>query len=188
MEGAAPNLEKLYEQKIVKKLSYSVQALLGLYKMRDRQLVGLLNKAVIPPQLVLAKNWYQLRIKNAKSKRFKDVLTYIYKTMLSPLVDMFMPYPVPIDTLLKDKATSHGEIDVIGVPKKSLEEIEHELEEVEKKPVGVIDEERMQEEKAKELAKLEAKLYGETDNAFEGPDSGKPGPFISFGRIDDDES
>lgn len=175
MEGNAPNLEKLYEQKVSKKLSYSMQALLGLYKPRDRQLVGLMNKAVIPPLLVQSKNWYQRMIRNARSPRFKKVMTSIYKDMISPLVDMFTPYPVPIDTLLKENATEQGEIDVFGapaMPKKSKEKY---------------DEDFGQAEKDKEIDRLEEDLRRKARDSFTGPnEESDESQFLPFGDEEDD--
>ncbi len=159
MEGA-PNLEKLYEQKITNKLSYSIQALLGLHKDRDRQLVGLMSKAVIPPLLVLAKDWYQHQIKRARSKRYIDVLTGIYEDMISPLVDLFSPVPIPIETMLKDRATEHGEINVFGLTSGQ-------------KYTDDWDEEEVQKEKDMELDRLEAKMRGKLGRAYQGPRDGE---------------
>lgn len=188
MEGAAPNLEKMYEKKISEKLSYSMQALLGLYKPRDRQLVGLLNKAVIPPALVQAKNWYQYRIQNARSERFKAVLLDVYKKMISPLVDMFTPYPVPIDTLLKDKATSQGELNVFGIPsmpKKKKSKVDED-DDVDVEP---IDEDRMQAEKDLEIAKMEEVLREAARESFTGPDDDaeSESPFLTFRNLESDD-
>jgi hypothetical protein len=174
VEGAAPNLEKLYEQKITKKLSYSMQALLGLHKDRDRQLVGLMNKAVIPPLLVQAKNWYQYMIKTARSPRFGLVLSGIYDDMISPLVDLFTPYPIPIETLLKDQATDQGEINVFGVPEKRGRRSSEEYDE---------------DERDYDLDRLEENMRGKLEGAFTGPedsDEDKESPFLSFGDGEDD--
>lgn len=180
MEGGAPNLEKLYEQKVSKKLSYSMQALLGLYKPRDRQLVGLMNKAIIPPLLVQSKNWYQRMIRNAKVKggRFEKVMTSIYKDMISPLVDMFTPYPVPIDTLLKDHATDQGELNVFGVPsmgkRRRKDDDDDDFDKVEDNF---------------DLAEMEARLRDEARESFAGPndDESEDSAFASFGDEEDDE-
>ena len=208
MEGASPNLEKLYEQKYNKKMSKSLLMLLGLYKPRDRQLVGLMNKAVIPIQLVQAKNWYQHRIKNAKSDRFRAIMKSIYVSMISPLVDAFMPYPVPIDTLMKDYATDQGEIEVVGTPKlpkklkkkkESDEEIENfwdqyadedfEEEAEEEFEGAAIDEEERERQKLADIAKLEENLRGDAGESFEGPFEEKSGksPFLSFRRASDED-
>jgi len=214
MEGAAPNLEKMYEQKYSKKMSKSLLMLLGLYKRRDRQLVGLMNKAVIPIQLVQAKNWYQHRIKNAKSPRFGAVMKGIYMSMISPLVDAFMPYPVPIDTLLKDYATDQGEIEVVGTPRlpkkkkgkkpKNDEEEEEDFfekwaggdnadEEIEDGEVEEIDLDMMEKEKQLDLDKLEEDLLEEAGRSFKGPfeetedGEGEESPFLSLRRADDQE-
>jgi hypothetical protein len=177
MEGGAPNLEKLYEQKISKKLSYSMQALLGLYKPRDRQLVGLMNKAVIPPLLVQSKNWYQRMIRNAKDPngRFKKVMLSIYRDMISPLVDMFTPYPVPIDTLLKESATDQGEINVFGLPEASKRRKRDEDEDYEDK------------ESDAELAKLELEMKERVKTAFKGPDDLEDDLFSSLGEEEENE-
>lgn len=204
MEGASPNLEKLYEQKYSKKMSKSLLMLLGLYKPRDRQLVGIMNKAVIPIQLVQAKNWYQHRIKNAKSERFRVIMKRIYIDMISPLVDAFMPYPVPIETLLKDYATDQGEIEVVGTPKLPKRKKKKGKEDDEKKEedffeewasgedYDVIDEDLMEQEKQVGLDKLEEELRDEAGESFKGPfeegGSDEESPFISFrGLTDKDE-
>ena len=176
MEGGAPNLEKLYEQKVSKKLSYSMQALLGLYKPRDRQLVGLMNKAIIPPLLVQSKNWYQRMIRNARSPRFKKVMLSIYKDMISPLVDMFTPYPVPIDTLLKDHATDQGELNVFGVPS------------MPKRARDEYDEDFVKAEKDHDLDMLEKELRTSAREAFTGPeDEADENPFLGFSGEDEED-
>lgn len=176
--------------------------LLGLYKPRDRQLVGIMNKAVIPIQLVQAKNWYQHRIKNAKSERFRAIMKRIYIDMISPLVDAFMPYPVPIETLLKDYATDQGEIEVVGTPKlpkrkkkSDKDDDEDFFEEYAKgEDYDVIDEDLMEEEKQASLDKLEEELHDAAGESFEGPFGGDDedeaeSPFITFrSSIDEDES
>jgi len=198
MEGAGPNLEKLYEQKYSKKMTKSLLMLLGLYKRRDRQLVGLMNKAIIPIQLVQAKNWYQHRINNAKSERFGAIMKSIYNSMISPLVDAFMPYPVPIDTLLKDYATGQGEIEVVGtpkLPKKSKKKGDDDEEDFWSKYASddddddVIDEEEMERQKQAELDRImEENLRGKAGEAFEGPAGDKEAsPFISFRGNTDEE-
>jgi predicted metal-dependent peptidase len=164
-----------------------------------------MNKAVIPIQLVQAKNWYQHRIKNARSERFRAIMKSIYVSMISPLVDAFMPYPVPIDTLLKDYATEQGEIEVVGTPsmpkrpkkKKGMNDEEEESfwsqwadEDFEDDAdVDVIDEEEMERQKLSDLAKLEAELREDASGSFEGPfgDRKDKSPFVSF-RRDSDEN
>lgn len=174
MEGVAPNLEKMYEQKALKRLSYSLQGLLGLYKPRDRQLVGMMNKAVIPLPLVQAKNWYQHMIRKGRSPRFVAVCKDIYRDLLSPLVDMFTPYPVPIDTILKEEATDQGELNVFGLPKmaKKDKEEDHGFEE---------------EEKAIAIEKMRKELQQKARTNFEGPEDEDLSPFLSMRRDEEDE-
>jgi hypothetical protein len=173
MEGVAPNLEKLYEQKALKKLSYSLQGLLGLYKPRDRQLIGMMNKAVIPLPLVQAKNWYQHMIKKGRSKRFVKVCKDIYRDLLSPLVDMFTPYPIPIETILKDEATDQGEINVFGLPKMGKRSKDED---------GFAED-----EKNLEIKKMKEELQREARGNFEGPEDDDESPFLSYKHSEDVE-
>lgn len=172
MEGVAPNLEKIYEQKALRKLSYSLQGLLGLYKPRDRQLVGMMNKAVIPLPLVQAKNWYQHMIRKARSPRFKKVCKDIYRDLLSPLVDMFTPYPIPIETILKDEATDQGELNVFGLPKMAKRDKDDEL---------------MGDEKEMAIEKIKKELQQEARISFEGPEEDEQSPFLSMRSVEDED-
>lgn len=173
MEGVAPNLEKMYEQKALKRLSYSLQGLLGLYKPRDRQLVGMMNKAVIPLPLVQAKNWYQHMIRKARSPRFKKVCKEIYRDLLSPLVDMFTPYPVPVDVIMKEEATDQGEINVFGLPKMAKRSKE--------------DDGFEEDEKLLAIEKMRTKLQQDARTNFEGPEEDIESPFLSMKGAGEEE-
>lgn len=191
----SPNLEKMVEQKALRKFSNSMLMLLGLHKLRDRQLVGLMNQAVIPIQLVNCKNFYQHMIKTAKSPHFGKIMNDVYNNIVSPLVDMFTPYPIPVDHLLKESATQQGEIEVIGLPSgdrtKTLEDFENaeDIVEEDKKTRSKKEEKDAIARRNKDIDALEAKLREQTKDSFSGPADSEAAdsPFISFRRPKDTE-
>lgn len=122
--------EKMFEKQVAQKILANMKAVWGLRKDRDRQLDGLLNRIPPPPELVQAKVWLRYRMSMARSSELKRVIAYILKYVIKPLLDMFQPDPILIDSYFKDRPTSQKERGFIAAPGSMIgqeEEVEEEF-------------------------------------------------------------
>jgi len=120
--------EKMFEKQVAQKILSNMKAVWGLRKDRDRQLDGLLNRIPPPPELVQAKVWLRYRMSMARSSELKRVIAFILKYVIKPLLDMFQPDPILIDSYFKDRPTTSSERGYIAAPGTSTG-TEHEPEE-----------------------------------------------------------
>ena len=112
--------ERMFERQIAQKLLSNMRAVWALRKGQDRQLVGLLKRLPPPPELFQTKVWLRYRMASARSRAFKNVLAFILKFIIKPLLDMFQPDPIMMESFWKEEPTGRGERGVIMAPGKPV--------------------------------------------------------------------